>query len=235
KLISEDRTRMTYSDKLAKLIITTSIRADTGRYLIRLVNDSSEETGDCEVIVLGPPSIPRSSLEVKGVTKSKITNYLVEKRDKNSSDWVRCAETVNSAKVTIEKLKEEHEYEFRVAAENAKGLSEPLEIHKAVLVKIHLNPYVQQNELNLEKYEKCLDFDKSQQILEEKILLVCQQAFDYLVRWSINIGMDDDYVGMARVSNQALIIQFILKLIEDTKCNPIECTEAFFKRLDIWF
>ncbi|CAF4556090.1 unnamed protein product, partial [Rotaria sp. Silwood2] len=91
------------------------------------------------------------------------------------------------------------------------------------------NPYVQQNELNLEKYEKCLDFDKSQQILEEKILLVCQQAFDYLVRWSINIGMDDDYVGMARVSNQALIIQFILKLIEDTKCNPIECTEAFFK------
>jgi hypothetical protein len=40
---------------------------------------------------------------------------------------------------------------------------------------------------------------------------------------------------MARVCNQAIIIQFILKLIKDTKGDPIECTKAFFKRLDIWF
>ncbi|CAF4567018.1 unnamed protein product, partial [Rotaria socialis] len=68
---------------------------------------------------------------------------------------------------------------------------------------------VQQNKLNLEKYEKCLDFDKSQQILEENIVLVCQEAYDYLVRWSINIAMNDDYVGGT---------------IE-------ECTKAFFRRL----
>jgi hypothetical protein len=64
---------MTQTDKLAKLVITKALRADTGRYLIRLVNDSGTDTADCEVIVLGPPSKPRGPLEVKGVTKSSVT------------------------------------------------------------------------------------------------------------------------------------------------------------------
>ncbi|CAF5065323.1 unnamed protein product, partial [Rotaria socialis] len=64
----------------------------------------------------------------------------------------------------------------------------------------------------------------------------CQEAYDYLVRWSINIAMNDDYVGMARVSNQALLMEFILKLIKNKKGGTIEeCTKAFFRRLDIWF
>ena len=65
-------------------------------------------------------------------------NYVVEKRDKQSGDWVRCAEGVNGTEVTIGKLKEGHEYEFRVMAENANGLSEPLVTDKGVLVK---NPF----------------------------------------------------------------------------------------------
>jgi len=62
----------------------------------------------------------------------------VEKRDKKSGDWVRCSEAVNGTEVTISKLKEGHEYEFRVMAENINGLSEPLVTEKAVLVK---NPF----------------------------------------------------------------------------------------------
>lgn len=65
-------------------------------------------------------------------------NYVVEKRDKSSGDWVRCAEAVNGTEVTIGKLKEGHEYEFRVMAENLNGLSEPLVTEKGVLVK---NPF----------------------------------------------------------------------------------------------
>ncbi|CAF4237342.1 unnamed protein product, partial [Adineta steineri] len=134
---------------------TKAVRADTGRYTIRLVNDSGSDTADCEVIVLGPPSMPRGPLEAKDVTKSSVTlawlpptdtggkeiiNYVVEKRDKKSGDWVRCAEAVNGTQVTIGKLKEGHEYEFRVMAENANGLSEPLVTDKAILVK---NPFTE--------------------------------------------------------------------------------------------
>lgn len=73
ELKPDDRTQMSQTDKLAKLVITKAVRADTGRYLIRLVNDSGNDTADCEVIVLGPPSKPRGPLEVKGVTKSSVT------------------------------------------------------------------------------------------------------------------------------------------------------------------
>jgi titin len=65
-------------------------------------------------------------------------NYIVEKRDKNSGEWVRCNDTINGTEVTVSKLKEGHEYEFRVMAENINGLSEPIMTEKAVLVK---NPF----------------------------------------------------------------------------------------------
>ena len=63
---------------------------------------------------------------------------LLKKRDTKSGDWVRCSEAVNGTQVTVGKLKEGHEYEFRVMAENINGLSEPLLTDKAVLVK---NPF----------------------------------------------------------------------------------------------
>ena len=67
-----------------------------------------------------------------------LRNYIVEKRDKKSGDWVRCNDAVNGTSVTIPKLKEGHEYEFRVLAENMNGVSEPLITEKAILVK---NPF----------------------------------------------------------------------------------------------
>ncbi|CAM4832014.1 unnamed protein product [Rotaria magnacalcarata] len=49
---------------------------------------------------------------------------------------------------------------------------------------------------------------------------VCQEAYDYLVRWSINIAMDD--VNMFFI---------YLKLIKNKKGGTIECTKAFYRRL----
>jgi hypothetical protein len=65
-------------------------------------------------------------------------NYVIEKRDKQGGDWVRCNDPINGTEATISKLKEGHEYEFRVMAENANGLSEPLITDKPILVK---NPF----------------------------------------------------------------------------------------------
>ena len=62
----------------------------------------------------------------------------MEKRDKKSGDWVRCSDPVRGTEVTLTKLKDGHEYEFRVMAENANGVSEPLVTDRPVLVK---NPF----------------------------------------------------------------------------------------------
>ena len=63
---------------------------------------------------------------------------MIEKRDKKSGEWVRCSEPIKGTQVTLTKLKEGQEYEFRVMAENANGLSEPLVTDRSVLVK---NPF----------------------------------------------------------------------------------------------
>ncbi|CAF1142161.1 unnamed protein product [Rotaria sordida] len=155
ELTPDDRTQLTQTDKLAKLVITKALRSDSGEYFLRLENSSGAETAQCEVIVLGPPTIPRGPLVPKEVTKSSvtlawmaptdtggkdITNYVVEKRDKKTGEWVRCNDPINGTQVTLTKLKEGHEYDFRVMAENINGLSEPLVTEKPVLVK---NPFTE--------------------------------------------------------------------------------------------
>uniref|UniRef100_A0AAR2J785 Titin n=1 Tax=Pygocentrus nattereri TaxID=42514 RepID=A0AAR2J785_PYGNA len=57
---------------------------------------------------------------------SEIVGYIVEKKDRSGIKWTRC----NRQKVTdvcfrVQGLIEDHEYEFRVSAENAAGISEP--------------------------------------------------------------------------------------------------------------
>ncbi|CAF1402962.1 unnamed protein product, partial [Adineta steineri] len=170
ELISDDRIQMTQTDKIAKLNIIKSVRSDTGRYIIRLVNSSGTDTAECDVIVLGPPSMPRGPLAIKEVTKSsvtlswlpptdtggkEITNYVIEKRDKKTGDWVRCNDPINGTQVTISKLKEGHEYEFRVMAENANGLSEPLITENAILVK---NPFTEPGQTSV---PECVTRDRN--------------------------------------------------------------------------
>jgi Zn-finger domain-containing protein len=66
------------------------------------------------------------------------SSYIVEKRDKKTNTWERVSEAVPGTSITIPKLKEGHEYDFRVIAENVNGLSEPLETEKPILAK---NPF----------------------------------------------------------------------------------------------
>ena len=77
---------MTQTDKLAQLVVNKSVRSDTGRYLIRLVNSSGEDTAECDVIVLGPPSKPRGPLAVKDVTKSTVTLSWLPPEDTGGKD-----------------------------------------------------------------------------------------------------------------------------------------------------
>ena len=57
---------------------------------------------------------------------SKITGYLVERREVGSGYWIRCHEyNVTDTNLTISGLTDGHDYEFRVYAINAAGKSEP--------------------------------------------------------------------------------------------------------------
>lgn len=58
---------------------------------------------------------------------SPITNYVIQYRPCGSTQWLRANETrtVTDTNFSITGLKENAEYEFRVAAENRAGIGEP--------------------------------------------------------------------------------------------------------------
>lgn len=67
---------------------------------------------------------------------SPITGYIIEKRDKYSPTWEKCAEVdgdVNRGKV--EDLVEGTQYEFRVRAVNKAGPGEPSEASKSHIAR----------------------------------------------------------------------------------------------------
>lgn len=66
---------------------------------------------------------------------SPITNYVVEKRDVRRKAWQTVDTTVKELKYTVTPLNEGSLYVFRVAAENAVGMSEFCELEDAVLAK----------------------------------------------------------------------------------------------------
>ncbi|OBS73253.1 hypothetical protein A6R68_12170, partial [Neotoma lepida] len=88
----------------------------------------------------GPPDPPKNP-EVTTITKdsmvvcwghpdsdggSEIINYIVERRDKAGQRWVKCnKKTLTDLRYKVSGLTEGHEYEFRIMAENAAGISAP--------------------------------------------------------------------------------------------------------------
>ena len=107
----------------------------------------------------GPPGIP----EVSDVDKtsatltwtvptkdggSKITGYVVEKRERGRDRWVRINRTpVQETTLSITDLVEKNEYEFRVTAENKIGLGEPSGPSERIIAKPPFGESIMSSEL----------------------------------------------------------------------------------------
>ncbi|XP_013419362.1 twitchin-like [Lingula anatina] len=97
------------------------------------------------------PSKPTGPIDIKEKTEDSVTiewkppandggapiiQYIVEKRDIQKPKWQKAGKVDGSVTtMNITSLVNKNEYLFRVTAENEKGLSEPLEMDKPVLVE----------------------------------------------------------------------------------------------------
>uniref|UniRef100_A0A8C4QXL2 Titin n=1 Tax=Eptatretus burgeri TaxID=7764 RepID=A0A8C4QXL2_EPTBU len=73
-------------------------------------------TRDSMIVVWGRPDSDGGS---------EITGYILEKHDKESPRWIRCIKRpIAELRYRVTNLQENHDYEFRVTAENAAGLGE---------------------------------------------------------------------------------------------------------------
>ncbi|KAI8488694.1 Titin-like [Branchiostoma belcheri] len=98
-----------------------------------------------------PPGAPPSAPEITNVTRetislfwekpleengAPITGYHIDRREKTVGRWVRVNKTsILVQTYTVTALVADNEYEFRVLAENAAGLSEPSPMSEAVLTR----------------------------------------------------------------------------------------------------
>ncbi|KAK0400071.1 hypothetical protein QR680_003339 [Steinernema hermaphroditum] len=135
---------------------TTSIffpaakRSESGNFTLKIKNEIGEDEGVFQVIVQDRPSPPVGPLEVSDINKdscvlswkppeddggAEITNYVVERRDIKTNTWVPVTTFATGTQITVPKLHEGHEYEFRVMAENVYGRSDPLSTDGPVLIK----------------------------------------------------------------------------------------------------
>lgn len=86
---------------------------------------------------------------------SRITNFVVEKKDTASTQWVPVCSTSKKRSMMLKHLMEGTSYSFRVAAENQYGRSEYVETPKAIKAMNPLCKY-QHSESIFRKHTSCL-------------------------------------------------------------------------------
>nr|AZI15635.1 UNC-22 [Auanema rhodensis] len=138
------------------LITIPSLTArEAGRYEYTISNDSGEATTGFWLNVTGLPSAPQGPLMFSNVGPhqaqlswrppvddggSRITNYVVEKRDVSKEEWTVVASSIRDLNFMIQGLFENHEYEFRVSAANINGQGTPLVGDNSVIARLPFDP-----------------------------------------------------------------------------------------------
>ncbi|XP_071120619.1 twitchin-like isoform X18 [Mytilus edulis] len=157
------------TEKKSTLTCKEPSRKDTAMYNVTVTNKHGSDTADVEVVVLGPPSMPKGPIKVSNITAesatlewgepedlggSPIDGYKIEKMDTKKGQWEPVREGVKGTKVTVPKLKEGQEYKFRVAAMSQNGNSEPLETKPIIAKKPYDEPFPPGQ-------PKCVDRDRT--------------------------------------------------------------------------
>ena len=116
----------------------TVVKEDSGNYTIRIYNEFGQDTKsfDLKVIVVAKekPEKPEEVI-VKKVEQESVTiewkrsesceKYSIEKMERQTGQWNKVADVDSEINTyCVQKLKEGHEYLFKVTAENTIGKSE---------------------------------------------------------------------------------------------------------------
>jgi hypothetical protein len=144
--------KITEVDHTSAIFFQGIERKDAGIYKFTICNDHGTDSVDVEITVIGPPGSPKGPLAIFDVQKDSIligwnppdddggnpiSGYVIEKRDVKAGQWEPQTHSVSAdvTKFRVPELTEGVEYLFRVRAQNAEGLSDPLDSETATQAK----------------------------------------------------------------------------------------------------
>uniref|UniRef100_A0A7N6BNA7 Titin n=1 Tax=Anabas testudineus TaxID=64144 RepID=A0A7N6BNA7_ANATE len=125
-----------------KITLRESVAGDSGRYDITASNSSGTTKTFVNIVVLDRPSAPLGPVELFDITEdsvslkwlpptydggSPITNYIIQKRETTTANWMDISSAVARCTMKIMKLTTGLEYQFRIRAENRYGISEHID------------------------------------------------------------------------------------------------------------
>lgn len=132
------RVNVTDSSQHTTLTIKDATREDGGMYSISIANSLGSKEATIEVISLDKPGPPTGPVKLEDISAESITlnwepptytggcpisNYVVEKRDTTTTNWMVVSATVARTTLKVTNLKTGAEYQFRIYAENRYGKS----------------------------------------------------------------------------------------------------------------
>ncbi|XP_048094834.1 titin-like [Alosa alosa] len=136
------RVNVTDSEHHTILNLKEATKDDDGMYNISVANSLGQADASIEVITFdkpGPPTGPvrLEDISIESVTLSwdppvytggcPISNYVVEKRDTTTTNWVTVSATVARTTLKVTNLKTGAEYQFRIYSENRYGKSHAID------------------------------------------------------------------------------------------------------------
>uniref|UniRef100_A0AAR2KKU6 Titin n=1 Tax=Pygocentrus nattereri TaxID=42514 RepID=A0AAR2KKU6_PYGNA len=125
----------------SKIVIKEAAIDHVGKYELTLANTAGTFSTDINIVVLDKPG-PPASVKVDAVTADSITlswtppeydggcsinNYIVEKRDTNTTVWQIVSTNVARNSIKVSRLTHGSEYQFRIYAVNRYGKSKPID------------------------------------------------------------------------------------------------------------
>ena len=136
------RLKMTLFDEFLIIFLKDITKDDGGKYTVRVSNASGSTEESFMVYISGLPGAPIGPLEVSAITShtcqlnwsppqfdggSKVTHYVVERRDIRHNEWIVIASFCKSTNFAVQGLTEGQEYLFRILAANVNGNGPPLD------------------------------------------------------------------------------------------------------------
>ncbi|XP_063069289.1 titin-like [Engraulis encrasicolus] len=147
RLRQTTRLNVIHTEDHTILTLTEATRDDGGTYNISVANSLGRTDANIEVITLDKPGPPTGPVRLDDISPESVTlswdppryiggcqisNYIVEKKDTTTTNWITVSATVARTTLKIPSLRTGTEYQFRVFAENRYGRSTALDSEPVV-------------------------------------------------------------------------------------------------------
>jgi hypothetical protein len=142
KISESSQLKLTIFDEFLIIFMREITKDFGGKYTIKVSNESGSASDSFMVFISGLPGPPMGPLDCSEVTShtcqlswhppeydggSRVTHYVVERKDLRYQEWIIIASFCKSTNFTVQGLTEGQEYLFRILAANNNGNGPPLD------------------------------------------------------------------------------------------------------------